>query len=43
MKYLVSVLSKIVLFPIVVIMIVPAYVLFILDPGLKKFTFKMER
>ena len=43
MKYLVSVLSKIVLFPIALIMIIPAYMLFIIDPSYKKFTFKMER
>ena len=43
MKYLVLVLSKLVLFPIVLAMLIPAYMLFIISPDLKKFTFKMER
>ena len=43
MEYLVSVLTKIVLFPVALIMIIPAYMLFIISPDLKKFTFKMER
>ena len=43
MKYAVSVLSKIVLFPIALIMFIPSYMLYIIDPSYKKFTFKMER
>ena len=43
MKYLISVLSKIVLLPFALIMFIPAYMLFIIDPSYKKFTFKMER
>jgi energy-converting hydrogenase Eha subunit C len=43
MKYLKSVLTKAVLFPICLIMFIPAYLMFIIDPELNKFKFKMER
>ena len=43
MKYIVSVLTKTVLFPIVLVMLIPTYLLFIIDPELHVFRFKMER
>lgn len=43
MKYVVSVLAKIVLFPVVLVMLIPAYGLFIISPDMHKFTFKMGK
>lgn len=43
MKYIANIIVKTVLFPVVVAMLIPAYIVFILSPDLHKFKFKMEQ
>ena len=43
MSYLFKVLMKIVLLPVVIVIFVPAYLLFIIDPDCTSFKFKWER
>jgi hypothetical protein len=43
MMYLVKVISKLLFFPVVLVMFFLAYLLFIISPDLHKFKFKMER
>lgn len=42
MSYLFNVLVKIILLPAVLVMFIPAYLLFIIDPNYRSFKFKME-
>lgn len=43
MKYLISVILKIILLPVTMLMMIPAYAVFIINPEFNKFKFKLER